>query len=80
MSIAQPDPTTTDSGIPVAGDDFSLTVDGPVVLNDQSLIEQIANVNRERIAERRPHAKGSGEFGRFEVPGDVEQAVRAGQS
>jgi hypothetical protein len=30
------------------------------VLNDQYLIEQMANFHRERIAERQPHAKGGG--------------------
>jgi catalase len=38
----------------------SLTVgpDGPIVLNDHYLIEQMANFSRERIPERQPHAKG----------------------
>jgi catalase len=62
-------PTTTDGGIPVASDEHSLTVgpDGPILLQDHYLIEQIANFNRERIAERQPHAKGSGAFGYFEA-------------
>jgi catalase len=61
--------TTTDAGIPVPSDEFSLTVgpDGPILLQDHYLIEQMANFNRERIPERQPHAKGSGAFGRFEV-------------
>jgi catalase len=54
-----PRPTTTDAGIPVSSDELSLTVgpDGPIVLNDHYLIEQIANFNRERVPERQPHAK-----------------------
>jgi catalase len=46
--------TTTDAGIPVASDEHSLTVgnDGPILLQDQYLIEQMANFNRERIPER----------------------------
>lgn len=62
-SIAMSDdvrkPTTTDAGIPVASDEHSLTVgpDGPIVLHDHYLIEQMANFNRERIPERQPHAK-----------------------
>jgi catalase len=58
----KPPRMTTDSGIPVASDEFSLTVgpDGPILLQDQYLIGQMANFNRERIAERQPHAKGSG--------------------
>jgi Catalase/MOSC domain/3-alpha domain len=65
--------TTTDAAIPVASDEHSLTVgpDGPILLQDHYLIEQMANFNRERIAERQPHAKGSGAFGYFEVTKDV---------
>ena len=71
--------TTTDAGIPVASDEFSLTVgpDGPILLQDQYLIEQMANFNRERIAERQPHAKGSGAFGAFETTEDVSAYTRA---
>ena len=59
--------TTTDAGIPVASDEHSLTVgpDGPMLLQDHYLIEQMANFNRERIPERQPHAKGGGAFGVF---------------
>ncbi len=61
--------TTTDAGIPVASDEHSLTVgpNGPILLQDHYLIEQMANFNRERIPERQPHAKGGGAFGTFEV-------------
>ena len=72
-------PTTTDAGIPAESDEHSLTVgpDGPVLLHDHYLIEQMANFNRERIAERQPHAKGGGAFGRFEVTNDVSAYTRA---
>lgn len=72
-------PTTTDAGIPVASDEHSLTVgpDGPIVLHDHYLIEQMASFNRERIPERQPHAKGSGAFGYFEVTNDVSRYTRA---
>jgi catalase len=55
-------PTTTDAGIPVASDEHSLSVgpDGPLLLQDHYLIEQMATFNRERIPERQPHAKGGG--------------------
>lgn len=71
--------TTTDAGIPVASDEHSLTIgrDGPIVLNDHYLIEQMATFNRERIPERQPHAKGSGAFGYFEVTNDVSQYTKA---
>ena len=69
MTDNQPVPTTNDAGIPVESDEFSLTVgpEGPVLLQDHYLIEQMANFNRERIPERQPHAKGGGAFGHFEV-------------
>jgi catalase len=72
-------PTTTDAGIPVASDEHSLTVgpDGPILLNDHYLIEQMAMFNRERIPERQPHAKGGGAFGTFQVTSDVSQYTRA---
>lgn len=72
-------PTTTDAGIPVYSDEHSLTVgpDGPILLQDHYLIEQMANFNRERIAERQPHAKGAGAFGSFEVTNDVSAFTRA---
>ncbi len=71
--------TTTDAGIPVASDEHSLTIgaDGPIVLNDHYLIEQMATFNRERIPERQPHAKGSGAFGHFQVTHDVSRYTRA---
>jgi catalase len=76
---ARPHPTTTDGGAPVASDDHSLTVgpDGPILLQDHYLIEQMANFNRERIPERQPHAKGSGAFGYFEVTADVSAYTKA---
>ena len=44
--------TTTDAGVPVASQEHSLPVgpDGPVLLQDSYLIEQMANFNRERPA------------------------------
>ena len=79
MYSPEPQPTTTDAGIPVASQEHSLTVgpDGPILLNDFYLIEQMANFNRERIPERQPHAKGSGAFGYFHVTGDVSRYTRA---
>ncbi len=75
----QPPATTTDSGIPVESDDHSLTVgpDGPILLQDHYLIEQMAQWNRERTPERQPHAKGSGAFGSFEVTNDVSAYTKA---
>jgi len=72
-------PTTTDAGIPVSSQEFSLTIgpDGPILLQDHYLLEQMANFNRERIPERQPHAKGSGAFGYFEVTKDVSAYTKA---
>ncbi|OBK20432.1 catalase [Mycobacterium asiaticum] len=71
--------TTTDGGSPAPSDDQSLTIgpDGPILLQDHYLIEQMAQFNRERIPERQPHAKGAGAFGHFEVTNDVSQYTRA---
>ncbi len=80
MTSAQPNPIqTTDAGIPVESDEYSLTVGagGPILLQDSYLIEQMAQFNRERITERQPHAKGSGAFGRFEVTNDVSAYTKA---
>ncbi len=79
MTGEQPKPTTTDAGIPVASDEHSLTVgpDGPILLQDHYLIEQMAQFNRERVPERQPHAKGGGAFGHFEVTNDVSAYTKA---
>ena len=72
-------PTTTDAGIPVSSDEHSLTIgpDGPILLQDHYLIEQMAQFNRERIPERQPHAKGSGAFGHFKVTQDASRYTKA---
>ena len=79
MSEQKPKPTTTDAGIPVSSDEHSLTVgpDGPILLHDHYLIEQMAQFNRERIPERQPHAKGGGGFGNFEVTHNISQYTKA---
>ena len=80
MTVTEPRPaTTTDAGVPVASDEHSLSVgpDGPLLLQDHYLLEQMANFNRERIPERQPHAKGGGAFGVFRVTGDVSSYTRA---
>ncbi|ADJ29269.1 catalase [Nitrosococcus watsonii] len=75
----QTKPTTTDAGIPVASNEHSLTIgaDGPIVLHDHYLLEQMAMFNRERIPERQPHAKGGGAFGHFEVTSDISAYTKA---
>ena len=71
--------TTTDGGAPAPTTEQSLTLgpNGPILLQDTYLIEQLAAFNRERVPERQPHAKGAGAFGRFEVTGDVSAYTKA---
>jgi catalase len=71
---------TTESGAPVADNQNSQTTgpDGPVVLQDQHLIEKLARFNRERIPERVVHARGSAAHGHFETTADVSPWTRAG--
>ncbi|TXN28784.1 catalase [Lacisediminihabitans profunda] len=73
------EPTTSQTGTPVASDEHSLTVgaDGAAVLHDRYLVEKLAQFNRERIPERIVHAKGGGAFGTFVVTEDVSRFTRA---
>jgi catalase len=70
---------TTDSGAPVADNQHSQTAGpgGPVLMQDQHLIEKLARFNRERIPERVVHARGSGAYGHFTVTQDVTPFTRA---
>ncbi|XP_054279446.1 catalase-like [Macrosteles quadrilineatus] len=60
---------TTASGAPVEDKTSTLTagVVGPIVLQDLTLLDELAYFDRERIPERVVHAKGAGAFGYFEV-------------
>jgi catalase len=71
--------TTTDSGIPAASDEYSLTVGpgGPTVLHDHYVVQKMQHFNRERVPERVVHAKGTGAHGFFEVTEDVNQFTKA---
>ncbi|MFG2039615.1 catalase [Dactylosporangium sp. NPDC048998] len=71
--------TTTDTGIPVASDEHSLTVGpaGPNLLQDAYLVEKLAHFVRERVPDRVYHVKGGGAFGYFEVTADVTQWTKA---
>ncbi|GGT51431.1 catalase [Streptomyces purpureus] len=70
---------TTESGAPVADNQNSATagVGGPLLLQDQHLLEKLARFNRERIPERVVHARGSGAYGFFEVTDDVTAFTKA---
>jgi len=71
--------TTTNTGIPVASDDQSLTAgpQGPILLHDHYLIEKMAQFNRERVPERVVHAKGGGAFGELEITHDISRYTKA---
>jgi len=70
---------TTESGAQVADNQHSQTAGpgGPLLLQDQHLLEKLAHFNRERIPERVVHARGSGAYGHFEVTQDVTPYTRA---
>jgi len=70
---------TTTAGAPIADNQNSLTAGprGPVLLQDYQLIEKLAHLNRERIAERVVHAKGWGAHGTFTVTNDITQFSQA---
>ncbi len=73
------DKLRTESGAPVADNQNSQTAGprGPVLAQDQHLLEKLARFNRERIPERVVHAVASGAHGRFEVTNpDVSRWTR----
>jgi catalase len=72
-------PTTSQTGTPIASDAHSLTAgpDGVTALHDRYLVEKLAQFNRERIPERIVHAKGGGAFGEFVVTEDVSRFTKA---
>lgn len=71
--------STTETGAPAGSDRNSLTLgaDGPILLHDRHLLEQMAHFNRERVPERNVHAKGSGAFGTFTTTEDVSAYTKA---
>jgi catalase len=69
----------TESGAPVADNQHSQSAGprGPLLLQDQHLLEKLARFNRERIPERIVHAVGSGAYGHFTVTNpDVSRWTR----
>src|SRR5262245_65920403 len=72
-------PLTTEAGAPVADNQNSETegAGGPVLAQDQLLLEKLAHFNRERIPERVVHARGAGAYGTFTVTADVTPYTRA---
>jgi catalase len=72
-------PLTTEAGAPVADNQNSeqAGVGGPVLVQDQLLMEKLAHFNRERIPERVVHARGAAAYGTFTVTADVTEYTRA---
>ncbi|GAB3238847.1 catalase [Glycomyces halotolerans] len=72
-------PLTTESGAPVANNNQSEAagVGGPLLIQDQVLLEKLAHFNRERIPERVVHARGAGAYGKFTVTADVSKYTKA---
>lgn len=72
-------PLTTEAYAPVADNQNSETAGpgGPVLVQDQALLEKLAHFNRERIPERVVHARGAGAYGTFTLTRDVSQWTRA---
>ena len=70
---------TTDSGMPVADNQNSITAGprGPVLMQDFVLFEKLAHQNRERIPERGQHAKGSGAYGTLTITHDITKYTKA---
>lgn len=66
---------TTSNGAPVQHPEAYQRAggpNGPLLLQDFHLIDQLAHFDRERIPERVVHAKGAGAYGEFEVTHDSE--------
>ncbi|RZO09430.1 catalase [Pseudomonas moorei] len=70
---------TGDSGSPVGDNQNSQTAgaDGPVLLQDNHLVEKLQRFDRERIPERVVHARGTGAFGDFQASADIQDLTRA---
>ena len=64
---------------PVSSDEYSLTVgpDGPILLQDHYLIEQMANFNRERDSGASTARKRRARLASFEVTQDVSAYTKA---
>ena len=70
---------TEENGRPIGDNNNSRTAgpDGPVLLDDFSLLQKLARFDRERIPERVVHARGAGAQGEFVSYGDFSAHTRA---
>lgn len=69
---------TTEYGSAMETKTASMTLGrrGPILIQDNNFIEDMAHFDRERIPERVVHAKGAGAFGYFECTHDVTKYTR----
>ena len=76
--FAQCDKLTTESSSPMETKTAtkSLGPRGPLLLQDNNFLEDMAHFDRERIPERVVHAKGAGAFGHFECTHDVTKYTK----
>ncbi|SFM58690.1 catalase [Algoriella xinjiangensis] len=70
---------TTNTGAPIGDNSHSKTVgkNGPVLLEDFTLLEKLAAFDREKIPERVVHARGAGAFGEFVASADFSDVTKA---
>lgn len=70
---------TTSDGCPIDDklNSLSLGPRGPLLLQDNVFIDEMAHFDRERIPERVVHAKGAGAMGYFEVTKDISKYCKA---
>ncbi|TVV76164.1 catalase [Sphingomonas solaris] len=71
---------TRDNGAPVGENRNSKTAGGdlgPVLLEDNHLIEKLARFDRERVPERVVHARGTGAGGVFTATADISDITKA---
>jgi catalase len=75
----KPNTLTTSNGAPIDNNQNSMTAgpNGPILLQDFTLIDKLSSFDRERIPERVVHAKGSGAHGVLEVTNDVSHLTKA---
>jgi catalase len=75
----KPNTLTTSNGAPIDNNQNSMTAgpNGPILLQDFTLIDKLSSFDRERIPERVVHAKGSGAHGVLEVTKDVTHLTKA---
>ncbi|CAH0386435.1 unnamed protein product [Bemisia tabaci] len=68
-----------DNGSPIPSYTVTRTCgkNGPIVLEDVTLIQHLAHFDREKSPDRVVHAKGGGAFGYFEVTHDITQYSKA---